>query len=462
MMTRIAFPLTLPLTALVCALSAAPAQAQNRTYTAVSSAGLNVLPNPGLACGSLQSPCRTLQAAFTVTAAGGEIDVLDPGEYGPLTITHAVTIQGHGWTSVTAPSGTPVAINITANPGDEINIHGVLLDGVGGGIAGIQFNSGASLNVQDSVIRNFASDGIAFVPNGSLYVSNTLVSDFSNSNGIGINIASAAAILNHVDILRVQGTALNAGANASVTLRDSTFSDNNVGVNIATGATVVSYGNNAITGNGTNVVGGTIPELGAVGPPGPQGPQGPTGAKGATGAAGAQGPQGNTGATGAQGPQGNTGNTGATGATGAQGPAGTVLSFADFYALGSQPATIPPGGGVTFTFIGHNSGGIILSNNASGSTFTLVTAGIYLFTFQATVNENAGLALAQNGVQLAQSVVGRDTGTSQIVGTSLVTAAANDTFQVIAADGNVVAISIPPNSSTTNSSSTTLTILRLQ
>jgi hypothetical protein len=235
MMTRIAFPLTLPLTALVCALAAAPAQAQNRTYTAVSSAALpGGLPNPGPACGSLQSPCRTLQAAFAATASGGEIDVLDPGEYGPLTITHAVSIQGHGWTSVTAPSGT-VAINITANAGDEINLRGVLLDGAGSGSTGIQFSSGASLNVQDSVIRNFDSYGIAFAPNGSLYVSNTLVSDFSNSNGIGINIASAAAILNHVNILRVHGTALNAGANASVTLRDSTFSGNTVGVSIATG-----------------------------------------------------------------------------------------------------------------------------------------------------------------------------------------------------------------------------------
>jgi hypothetical protein len=266
-MTKLASLLTLLATALTCALSAAPAQAQNRTYTAVSSAGLNVLPNPGLACGSPQSPCRTLQAAFAVTASGGEIDVLDPGEYGALTISHGVTIQGHGWASVTAPSGT-TAITVRAGSTDMINIRGVLLDGVGTGSTGIQFNSGASLNVQDSVIRNFGSYGIAFVPNASssLFVSNTLVSDFTNSNGMGIDIAppsgSAAAILNHVDILRVQGTALNAGTNASVTLRDSTFSGNTVGVSIATGATVVSYGNNAITGNGTNVVGGTIPELG--------------------------------------------------------------------------------------------------------------------------------------------------------------------------------------------------------
>ena len=319
-----------------------------------------------------------------------------------------------------------------------------MLDGLGRtGSVGIQFTSGGSLNVQDSVIRNFDSIGIAFVPNGSsaLFVSNTLISDFTNANGTGINIApsggaSVAAVVNRADIQRVGGTGLNAaGSTTTVTLKGSTIVDNTVGVNIAAGATVVSYGNNAITGNQTNVAGGTIPELGA------RGPAGPTGATGATGPTGA---------------------TGATGATGPQGPQGTVLSFADFYALmpADNPGTVAPSNAVSFPQRGPASGTDIVQSNAT--TFTLTTAGIYLFTFQVSVTEAGQLALAQNGSQLLQSTVGRATGTSQIFGTSMVTVAAGDTLQVINSVGSFSAITITPVAGGTYPVSAHLTILRLQ
>src|SRR5664279_6206780 len=66
--------------ALAVVLPAAPAHAQaNHTY--VSGAGSD--DNP---C-TFASPCRTLQAAYNVTAADGEIEVLVPANYSPLTIT---------------------------------------------------------------------------------------------------------------------------------------------------------------------------------------------------------------------------------------------------------------------------------------------------------------------------------------------------------------------------------------
>jgi hypothetical protein len=103
--------------------------------------------------------------------------VLDPANYGALTITGPVTIEGHGWASLAAVS-RGAAIQINANLGDKINIIGVVLDGINiESTTGILFNSGGSLTVRDSVIRNFGSAGIIFGPNtsnpASLYVSNT-------------------------------------------------------------------------------------------------------------------------------------------------------------------------------------------------------------------------------------------------------------------------------------------------
>jgi hypothetical protein len=126
----------------------------------------------------------------------------------------------------------------------------------------------------------------------------------------------------------VGGTGVNAGANTTVTLKDSTIVGNTVGVNIVSGAAVVSYGNNAVTGNQTDVVGGSIPELGARGPAGPTGPQGATGAVGAAGATGPAGPTGATGATGVQGPQGAQGPPSVTG----------IVSITDISGDGVTPA----------------------------------------------------------------------------------------------------------------------------
>jgi hypothetical protein len=168
---------------------AVPAQAQkNRTFVSAAGSDSN-------SCTSSASPCRHFSAAYAATPAGGEIDVLDPANYGSLIITGPISIQGHGWASSSAVSGEPV-FTINANTNDEINIRGVVLDGIGvAGSIGIQFNSGGSLNVQDSVIRNFDSLGIAFVPNGSsaLFVSNTLISDLANANGTGSILPPAAA-----------------------------------------------------------------------------------------------------------------------------------------------------------------------------------------------------------------------------------------------------------------------------
>src|SRR5262245_44227067 len=66
------------------------------------------------------APCRTFQHAHDMVASGGEIDVLDPAGYGSVAIGKAISIQGHGFGGISAPSGT--AININANASDKINL----------------------------------------------------------------------------------------------------------------------------------------------------------------------------------------------------------------------------------------------------------------------------------------------------------------------------------------------------
>src|SRR3954453_9991210 len=72
------------------ALTATSAGAQaSRTW--VSGVGDDANP-----C-SRTAPCKTWAGAISKTAAGGEIDALDPGNFGAVTIVKAMTLDGRGY-----------------------------------------------------------------------------------------------------------------------------------------------------------------------------------------------------------------------------------------------------------------------------------------------------------------------------------------------------------------------------
>ncbi len=201
---------------------------------------------------------------------------------------------------------------------------------------------------------------------------------------------------------------------------------------------------------------------------GPQGPIGATGATGATGPIGPAGPQGPQGEVGPQGPAGATGATGATGPIGPvgpqgpQGPAGTVLGYADFFALmpPDNTDTVAPGTDVDFPNDGPNSGTGI--TRATDSSFILEEAGTYLVHFVASVAEPGQLIVTLNGVDLPYTVAGRTEGGAQIVGTSIVTTNVDGVVLTIRnPDGTAAPLTLTPNAGGTRPVSAHLVILRL-
>jgi hypothetical protein len=232
--------------ALAATLPAIPAQALvARTFLSAAGSDSNN-------CANVLTPCRHLATAFAATAQDGEIYVLDPANYGSLTISHGVSIEGHGWASIAPPGMFSSAITIAANPGDKINIIGVVLDGTGVfNTTGIQFNSGGSLTVRDSVIRNFAAGGIIFEPNTSnlsqFYLSTTLVSD-NGANGIEIapfGSGTITAVLNHVEMINNGGDGLSVSSSSQII--NVTVSDGVSANNAANGISVSASGTAVIT-----------------------------------------------------------------------------------------------------------------------------------------------------------------------------------------------------------------------
>jgi hypothetical protein len=128
------------------------------------------------------------------------------------------------------------------------------------------------------------------------------------------------------------------------------------------------------------------------------------------------------------------------------GPAGGVLDFADFYALmpSDNPATIAPGTDISFPESGPASATTNITR-VSSSLFTLGNVGTYQVMFQVSVNEAGQLDLTLNGTELAYTVVGRATGTSQLVGMALVqTTATGSTLTVRNPISNSTALTLTP------------------
>src|SRR5882762_9428885 len=119
-----------------CAFASLAHAQASRTW--VSGVGDDVNP-----C-SRTAPCKTFAGAISKTAAGGEIDALDPAGYGAVTITKSITLDGGGGqvASVLVSSGQN-GILINAGASDLIVVRNLSFNGVGSGLNGIRFLQGA-------------------------------------------------------------------------------------------------------------------------------------------------------------------------------------------------------------------------------------------------------------------------------------------------------------------------------
>jgi len=170
-------------------------------------------------------------------AAGGDILVHDPANYGSLTITKplAVLNDGVGTAGTSAPAdGTAITIN--AGPNDAITLRGLTLDGLGSAAIGIAFNSGGRIEIQKSVIRNFTQIGIALLGSAYTYsISDTAVTDlpFNSSGGVIVIFGQGGAsspmqgILKNVDVSNV---GLGISVEGYATIVNSNISNNAVGL----------------------------------------------------------------------------------------------------------------------------------------------------------------------------------------------------------------------------------------
>lgn len=273
--------------------SLAEAQA---TRTWVSGVGDDVNP-----C-SRTAPCKTFAGAISKTAVNGEINCLDSGGFGAVTITKSITIECRGTVGGILAAGTNgIIVNITSvtDTKKSVKLRGLQINGAGTGINGIRILAANNVNVEESVIDGFTQHGISVETTSGtpdIVVDHTTI---RSNNGNGINsfiTGGTASITVNESQLANCATGFNLSNNTKATIKNSivtgntnglvafqaemgvtncTISNNTTGVLANTGGTIrihanmitsnttglsttggiiASYGNNAIDGNGVNGV----------------------------------------------------------------------------------------------------------------------------------------------------------------------------------------------------------------
>lgn len=223
------------------------------TRTWVSGAGNDVNP-----C-SRTAPCKTFAGAISKTAANGEINVLDPGGFGGVTITKSISIVGEGATAGVLVSGTNAIVINSASA--KVTLRGLDIEGLGTSLSGIKILAADSVHIQKCRISGFRVDSVSTsyaidVENtGSTEVMVTETTIWNNLRGIGVVPAAGATANVMVDNVKIQenNQGIRVANGATLLLSNSVVTQNGAGVVIQGSGVVNSFGNNVISGNATDV-----------------------------------------------------------------------------------------------------------------------------------------------------------------------------------------------------------------
>jgi hypothetical protein len=233
------------LVVLAVTFTAASAHAQ-ATRTWVSGVGDDANP-----C-SRTAPCRTFAGAISKTAAQGEINALDPGGFGGVTITKSITISGVGTLAgILVSGGNAIIVNAGAN--DIVVLKELQLMGLStAGSTGIRvLSAGTSVVVDNVLVQGFQTGVLTTTTaTGNVTVSHSTITD---NQGVGV-LAQGGTISVLDSRLVSNQVAVQSDLGGTVRLSNNDVMNNKTGFACGTGGMLATAGNNRKAGN----VGGVV------------------------------------------------------------------------------------------------------------------------------------------------------------------------------------------------------------
>jgi len=264
--------------------------------------------------GTTASPYATFAKAASETSAGGMISVLGPGDYGPLTITQSITIDGTGGGSI-GFAGDGEGIYLDPSAAATVVLRNLTIDGGGTGSDAIFIASAGTTNILNVVIdgcliTGFSQIGVGLGSESPMYVTikNTTIQggtlgvrtfqngttapvtsyDHVSLDHVTVQGATSAGVFTrngNVDISNSNITgsvgagvaAIEADTYATVNVQNTMVTNNTDGVCIFTNSTAI-LNNTDVFDNATEIeaCGGTVEGPGGQGPsPAPSGGRSP-------------------------------------------------------------------------------------------------------------------------------------------------------------------------------------------
>lgn len=237
---------------------------------------------------SRTAPCKTFAGAISKTAAGGEINPIDSGGFGPVNITKSITLDASSVIGgVLASQTNGIIIN---GAGITVTLRGLDINGAGNGFSGIRIINAKAVFIENTSIYGFQK-GISDerANGGTLSVTNSILKNNSVVNAVigGASNQAISAIFENVQIKNSAAVGLWASTGSKIVLLDSnitgnfdkgiyaeetaevdiqggTISFNDTGIQLESGSPTVRISNVAITMNkvGLDVQGGSLDSYG--------------------------------------------------------------------------------------------------------------------------------------------------------------------------------------------------------
>jgi len=250
------------------------------TRTWVSGVGDDVNP-----C-SRTAPCKTFAGAISKTATGGIINCLDPGGFGAVTITKAITLDCTGTLGSVLSSGVqgiiinaPTTANVVLRDldingaGTTLGTNGVnvlqagtvhlfnvhIANYSGQGVETTNSSNQISVFLDHCQILNISGAGVLAASTGTgttlLTVANSFISN--NSKGIDVESANSSAQVSNTVLSKNSSDGFKVGPGTSGgALESCNISFNGNGVNVLTAGGTVRLARNTIHANFTNGISG--------------------------------------------------------------------------------------------------------------------------------------------------------------------------------------------------------------
>lgn len=211
---------------------------------------------------SRTAPCKTFAGAISKTATGGEINVLDPGGFGAVTITKSITISSEGFEAGVLVSGTNGVV-ISATSTSVVVLRGLDFEGLGTGLDGIKvLGSLGALHVEKCTINDFRGtngSGIEIATTSGttqVFIKDTIVRNNGQGTGGGIRFnSSAGTVKGSLDNVRMEnnifGVKVEGAASSNIMVSNSVASGNSAaGYSVVTSGAVAQIERSEASHNG--------------------------------------------------------------------------------------------------------------------------------------------------------------------------------------------------------------------